>query len=95
MTALYELAHDYRTAADKLADLDLPLEVIEDTLEGLSGDLEMKATNTAMLIRNIEANAAAIRPAMICWHPKHAWQVFYSSHRDRYRKSIGLRLAAC
>jgi hypothetical protein len=63
MTALYELAHSYRDAADKLADLDLPPEVIEDTLESLSGDLEVKATNTAMVIRNIEAMVAAIKEA--------------------------------
>lgn len=63
MTALYELARDYREAADKLSDLDLPPEVIEDTLESLSGDLEVKATNTAMVVRNIEAMAAAIKEA--------------------------------
>lgn len=63
MAALYELAHDYRTAADKLADLDLDPQTIEDTLESLSGDLEVKATNTAMLIRNLEASAAAIGDA--------------------------------
>jgi len=63
MTALYELAHDYRNAADKLADLDLDPQTIEDTLESLSGDLEDKATNTAMLIRNLEASAAAIGDA--------------------------------
>jgi hydroxymethylpyrimidine/phosphomethylpyrimidine kinase len=63
MTALYELAHSYRDAAEKLADLDLPPEVIEDTLESLSGDLEVKATNTAMLVRNIEATAEKIKEA--------------------------------
>lgn len=63
MTALYELAHAYRDAADKLADLDLPEDVIADTLDGMSGDLEVKATNTAMVIRNLEASAAAIKEA--------------------------------
>lgn len=63
MTALYELAHAYKDAADKLSDLDLPPEVIEDTLESLSGDLEVKATNTAMVVRNLEAMAAAIKDA--------------------------------
>lgn len=63
LPTLYELAHDYRATADKLADLDLPPEVIEDTLESMSGDLEAKATNTAMLIRNLEASAAAIKEA--------------------------------
>lgn len=63
MTALYDIAREYREAADKLADLDLPPEAIEDTLESLSGDLEAKATNTAFVIRNLEASAAAIKEA--------------------------------
>lgn len=63
MTALYDIAREYREAADKLADLDLPPEAIEDTLESLSGDLEVKATNTAFVIRNLEASAAAIKEA--------------------------------
>lgn len=63
MAALYELAHDYRTAAERLADLDLDEQTLTDTLEGLSGELEVKATNTAMLIRNIEASAIAIKEA--------------------------------
>lgn len=63
MTALYELAYAYRETADKLADLDLPEEVITDTLESMSGDLEVKATNTAMVVRNLEATAEAIKQA--------------------------------
>ena len=63
MTALYELAHAYRDDANKLADLDLDDQTLTDTLEGLSGELEVKATNTAMLVRNLEANAAAIKEA--------------------------------
>lgn len=60
---LYELAVQYRADADKLADLDLDDQTLTDTLESLSGDLEVKAQNTAMLIRNIESNAAAIKDA--------------------------------
>ncbi|QDQ28272.1 siphovirus Gp157 family protein [Chitinimonas arctica] len=63
MTALYVLAKEYRTAAEKLADLDLPPEMIADTLEGLAGALEHKATNVAMFIRNLEANVEAIKGA--------------------------------
>lgn len=63
MTALFDIAREYREAADKLADLDLPPEAIEDTLESLSGDLEAKAQNTAFVIRNLEASAAAIKEA--------------------------------
>jgi hypothetical protein len=63
MTALYVLAQDYRATADKLADMDLDEQTIADTLDGMSGDLEVKATNTAMFVRNLEAGAAAIKDA--------------------------------
>jgi hypothetical protein len=63
MTALYVLAADYRAAADKLADMDLDDQTIADTLESISGDLEVKATNVAMFARNLEATALAIKAA--------------------------------
>lgn len=63
MTALFDIAREYRDAAAKLADLDLPEDVIADTLEGLAGDLEAKAVNTAFVVRNIEATATAIKEA--------------------------------
>ena len=50
-------------AAQQLADLDLPPEAVADTLEGMSGDLELKAQNVAMFVRNLEATAAAIKEA--------------------------------
>ena len=61
--ALYELAAEYKAAADSLAELDLPENVIHDTLESLSGDLEAKAVNTIMLVRNLEATAEQIKAA--------------------------------
>ena len=60
---LYDLATEYRQAADKLADLDLDEQTLTDTLEAISGDLETKATNTTMLVRNLESSAAAIKEA--------------------------------
>lgn len=60
-TALYVLANEYRDAALKLADLDLDPQTVADTLEGLSGELEVKAQNVAMFVRNLETTAAAIR----------------------------------
>ncbi|WP_374357013.1 siphovirus Gp157 family protein [Chitinimonas sp.] len=62
-TSLYVLAKEYQEAAAKLADLDLPDQVIADTLEGLAGEVEVKATNVAMFIRNLEATADAIKTA--------------------------------
>lgn len=60
---LYEIALSFRAEADKLADLDLDEQTLADTLDSLSGELETKATHTAMVLRNIEANAAAIKEA--------------------------------
>jgi hypothetical protein len=63
MTQLYVLAQDFRAVAEKLTDMDLDEQTLADTLEGMAGELEVKATNTAMMIRNLEANAAAIKEA--------------------------------
>lgn len=63
MTALYELAQEYRAAAEKLADMDIDDQTLSDTLEGMSGELEVKAQNVIMFCRNIEATACAIKEA--------------------------------
>lgn len=63
MTSLYDIAAEYRQAADKLADLDLDEQTIADTLEGMSGALEVKAQNVVLFARNLEATAAAIKDA--------------------------------
>lgn len=65
MTALtlYAMAGEFKEAADKLAEMDLDEVTIRDTLESLSGDLEAKATNTIMLVRNLEATAEQIKAA--------------------------------
>ena len=60
MTALYLLADEYRAAARALADLDIDEQTVSDTLESLSGDLEHKAQNVAMMARSFDADAAAI-----------------------------------
>lgn len=60
---LYELASEYRAIAEKLADMDLDPQTIADTLESMSGALEVKATNCAMFVRNLEATAAQIKDA--------------------------------
>ena len=63
LPALYVLAEDYRNAITQLADLDLPPEVVADTLESMIGDLEVKSTNVAMFVRNLESTAEQIKAA--------------------------------
>lgn len=61
--SLYDIASAYRADAAALADLDLPREVVIDTLDGMSGDLEVKAQNVVMYARNLQATAIAIKEA--------------------------------
>jgi hypothetical protein len=61
--ALYQLADVYLADLQVLADLDLDEQTVSDTLEGLSGELEVKATNVAMFCRNLEVSAEAIKLA--------------------------------
>lgn len=63
MNTLYDIAAEYRQTADKLADLDLDEQTIADTLEGMSGEFEVKAQNVVMFARNLEATATAIKEA--------------------------------
>lgn len=61
--ALYEIADEYLAAAEALSNLDLDDQTIADTLEGLAGAVEVKSTNVALFVRNLEASADAIKAA--------------------------------
>lgn len=61
---LYQVASEYRQAADTLAELDLDDQTVADTLESISGDLTTKANNVAFVIRNLESNAEQIKVAI-------------------------------
>lgn len=58
---LYDIATEYRQACEVLADLDLDPQTVADTLEGMSGELEVKAANVVGFTRNLEALADAIK----------------------------------
>lgn len=60
---LYQISDQYLADMQKLQDMELDEQTFLDTLEGLSGELEVKATNVAMFIRNLEASADAIKAA--------------------------------
>jgi hypothetical protein len=60
---LYEIADQYRNALRLLSDPDLPAEVVENTLEGLAGELSAKAWNIAAALMQMEGEAELIRRA--------------------------------
>ncbi|GAA4321987.1 siphovirus Gp157 family protein [Pigmentiphaga soli] len=61
--SLYALAAEYRGDLEKLAELDLPDDVIADTLESLGGELEVKAQNVVAFSRHLEKLAESIKEA--------------------------------
>jgi len=60
---LYKISNQYQEALAKLGDFDLPENVVNDTLEGLKGELVDKGKNVAAFIRNLEADVFAIKQA--------------------------------
>lgn len=63
LPALFVLSEQYREALETLGDLDLPEEVINDTLLGLTGDLEVKAKDVAGFALHLDAMSQAIKDA--------------------------------
>ena len=61
--ALYQIADQYLADMQKLQELELDDQCFADTLESLSGDLETKAINVSMFIRNLETSAEQIKAA--------------------------------
>lgn len=61
MATLYELTEEYRQLLELAEDEDEDPEVIADTLEGLEGEIEIKAEGYAKVIRQLEYDAAALK----------------------------------
>ena len=60
---LYEISAIFRKDAERLAELDLDEVTIQNTLESMAGDLEVKAQNVVFFARNLQATADAIKQA--------------------------------
>lgn len=58
---LYEIATDYKNFIDAVENGEVPDEAITDTLESIKALLEDKADNIACLIKNMTADAEAIK----------------------------------
>lgn len=58
---LIELVGEWKQVADMLLDPEVDRQTVEDTLEGITGELEMKADGYGMVIRNLEMESAALK----------------------------------
>lgn len=59
--SLYELTKEYQQFLTALDDGEIPEEAIEDTLEAIKGEIEVKADNIACIIKGMEAEADALK----------------------------------
>ena len=64
MESLYELTEQYAAVRDMLFDEDVDEQVINDTLESIEGAIEMKADNSAAVIKQEEVRLAARRKSL-------------------------------
>lgn len=60
---LYQLTNNQREFQMLAEEIDLPPEVVRDTLDSLAGDIKTKAISVAAFSRNLDASAEAIRAA--------------------------------
>lgn len=61
MSTLFAIATEYQSAARALMDMDLEPQVVADTLEGMAGELGVKAQSVAHVVRALEADADAVK----------------------------------
>ena len=59
MSTLYQLTDDYLTLLEMADDPDMDEQALMDTMEGIEGEIEIKAEGYAKVIRTLEGDAAA------------------------------------
>lgn len=57
---LYEITNDYLQLMTMLEDPELDPQTLSDTMEGIEGELEVKAESYAKVMKNLEADVAGI-----------------------------------
>lgn len=61
MPTMYDLTADYKTVLEMATNPEIDPQAITDTLESIAAEIEIKAENTAIILKEIEAEAAKIK----------------------------------
>lgn len=61
MATMYDLTADYKTVLEMATNPEIDPQAITDTLESIAAEIEVKAENTAIILKEIEAEAAKIK----------------------------------
>lgn len=85
MSTLYQLSEEYQELLSMALDPDIDEEALADTLEGIEGEIEDKADGYAKVMRNLEADASAIKAeiARLTERKKHI-----EANVDRMKRSL-------
>ena len=85
MATLYELTEEYRQLLEMMEDDSVDPEVLQDTLEGVDGEIEAKADNCAKLIRELNGVASVINEEI---ERLKARKDVISNNADRVKKYL-------
>ena len=69
---LYNITDDYLTVMEMLYDPEQDQQVIQDTLEGIMGEIEYKADEIAKIIKEIKADADKIKAEEMRLHSRRS-----------------------
>lgn len=61
MPSMYELTADYKTVLDMAFDTEIDPQAITDTLESIAAEIEVKAENTAIIMKELDAECAKLK----------------------------------
>lgn len=61
MISLYELTGQFLQLQEMIEDPDVDVQAINDTMEAIEGEIELKADGYAKVIRNMEGSLAAVK----------------------------------
>ena len=61
MASMYELTANWAAVLEMAQDPDVDPQAIADTLEAIGGEIEDKAENTAIIMKELEAEAAKLK----------------------------------
>ena len=85
MSTLYELTNDWLMLMEMAEDPDIEEDVFIDTLEGIEGEIEIKADGYAKMIRQLEHDAEACGAEAKRFTEK---KKFIENKIDRMKKSL-------
>jgi hypothetical protein len=58
---MYELTDNFMAVLEMASDPEIPPEAIADTLEGIEGEIELKAQSYAIIIKELEGEAVKLK----------------------------------